>query len=344
MSSTSLNMPLIRFFLLSILINMFGTSTCLAADSGLLYYKLNTKIPSIKLKQVDNGKQIIFNPANGKPSIVMFFSISPSFRSKRAVILANTLAELNKKFNDRVNVFGIYSGSNISELKKYIEDGLFTIPILDDSKQNVYRRYGVFMLPIALISDATGHLQSVIPYTANINNIIGNNLKLLLGDWTLEKFRNSLAMPTNLSKTKEEKAYIRRVNYGRVMMTRRMYPAAMREFNTARKIMPQAIEALIGMGQVQLKLKRWGKAIETFNKALKIEKESDKALAGLGLAIYRSGDDKKSLPVLEKALIAESQSVEVVISLADIYEKNGNIPKAIRLNKLAISLLLQRFQ
>ena len=337
-------MPIIRFFLLTILITIFGASTCLAADSGLLHYKLNTKIPSIKLKQVDNGKQIIFNPANGKPSVVMFFSISPSFRLKRAIVLANTLAELNKKFNDRVNVFGIYSGNNIRRLRDYIKDGLITIPILDDSKQNVYRRYGVFMLPIAIISDATGRLQSVIPFTANINDIIGNNLKLLLGDWTLEKFKKTLARPTNLAKTKEEKAYIRRVNYGRVMMARRMYPAALREFNTARKIMPKAIEALIGMGRVQLKLKKWGRAMETFNKALKIDKESDKALAGLGLAIYRSGDNKKALPILEKALISENQSVEVVISLADIYEKNGNIPKAVRLNKLAISLLQQRFQ
>jgi tetratricopeptide (TPR) repeat protein len=225
-----------------------------------------------------------------------------------------------------------------------MQDGLITIPVLNDAKKMVYRRYGVFMLPLAIIADAEGRLQSVIPYTANINEIIDNNLKLLLGDWTLKQFKNSLTTPTNFSKTKEEKAYIRRVNYGRVMSARHMYSAALREFNTARKIMPQATEALIGIGQVQLELKKWEKSAKSFKEALAIDKESDQALAGLGLALYKGGDEERALPILENALISENQDLEVIVSLAEIYEKKGNIAKAIRLNKLAITLLQNRFK
>ncbi len=333
----------IIFIFLSLIISLNWGSLCLAADSGLLHYKLNDKIPSFKLKVVNRDKTFTFSPTNGKPSVLIFFSITPNFRAKRSVNLAEIIAKLDKNFGKRVNFINIYSGGKLNKLKKFVQDGLINIPILNDSDKEVYKKYGVFMLPIAIISDSKGKLQSVIPYTANISEILNNNLKFLLGELSLKQFKNAIASPKNIIKTKKEKAYIRRVNYGRVMVARKMYSAALREFNTARKIMPNSIEALIGLGDVQLELKQWQEAEHSFKKALRINKDSDKALAGLGLTLYKSGEIIRAKPILENALISADQDLEVVVSLAAIYEKNGNIIKAIRLNKLAISILQKQF-
>ncbi len=334
-----------RISLIILLLNaLWGTTSSYATDSGLLYYNLNDKISTFKLPEIGSNEDITFNPSCGKPSVLMFFSIKPSFRSHRAIHLSSELAKLRNSFNGRINIFSIYSGKNIPRLKQYIQDGRVATPILNDSNKTIYTKLGVFMLPLVIISDAKGRLQSVIPYTNNITNIIASNLKLLLKDWTLKQFKDSLLTPVNRTKTKTEKAYTRRVNYGRVLLARRMYSAALREFHTATKIMPNAIEAIIGTGQVQSKLKKLNMAIETFRRALKINKESDKALAGFALALYKSGNKEEALPILENALISEDQNLDVVLSLADIYEKNGNIPKAIRLNKLAISILLHKFK
>jgi len=338
-------MRLIPLLIITVVIATFKATICPAEDSGLLYHKLSDKMPGFQLNEVKSGKTITFVPDNGKPSVLMFFSIKPSFRAHRSVSLASDLKKLDKIFNGRVIFLAIYSDDEeFKILKKYIADGLISLPVLNDPTRAIYNKYGVFMLPITVIMDTKGQLQSVIPYTSNTSELINNNLKLILGDWTLKQFKNSLTIKANQVKTKEEKAYIRRVNYGRVMQARGMYSAALREFNTARKIMPHSPEALIGIGQVQLKLKKWNDAEEAFHKALKINKESDEALAGLGLTLYRKGDEKQALPILENALISTNQDLEVVISLAAIYEKNGNIVKAIRLNKLAISMLWKRLE
>ncbi len=316
-----------------------------ADQSSLLHYKLNSHLSPFQLNKIDGTGQDGLSADGGRPSVIMFFSTKPSFRAKRAIKLAEVMTRLSKKFQRRVNFLAVYSGmGGIKKLKRYISNGLITIPILDDQDQKIYRRYGVFMLPIALITDQHNRLQDIVPYTANIGRIINNNLKFILGDWGLKRFKQSLITPTNHEKSREEKAYIRRVNYGRVMLAHGIYPAALREFNTAAKIMPNSLEAIIGQGQVLVKMQKWQRAVTAFRKALKFNKDTDNAMSGLGFSLYKLGNTKQALPILESALICPKPSIEVILALADIYEKEGDFTKALHLNKLAISILLEKLK
>ncbi len=318
---------------------MAGPLRAQADQSSLLHYKLNARLPLFQLNKIDGTGQAGLSAA-GRPSVMMFFSIKPSFRAKRAIKLAEVLTRLSKNFQRRVNFLAVYSGTGgIKKLKSYIANGSIAIPILDDQDKEIYRRYGVFMLPIALITDQHNRLQAIVPYTVNIERIIGNNLKFILGDWDLKRFKKSLKTHANHEKSKEEKAYIRRVNYGRVMLARGIYSAALREFNTAAQIIPHSLEAIIGQGQVLVKMKKWQQAVTVFRKALKFNKDTDKALSGLGFSLYKLGDTEQALPILESAFICPKPSIEVILALADIYEKEGDFTKALRLNKLAISIL-----
>ncbi len=335
-----------RLLILSIWIGLILSAPLLvqANQSSLLHYKLNALLPAFQLNRIDGTGQDGLS-ADGRPSVIMFFSTTPSFRATRAIKLAEILTTLNKKFQRRVDFMAIYSGrGNIKKLSDYITKGLINIPILDDRNQEIYRRYGVFMLPIALITDQHNRLQAIVPYTAGIERIIGNNLKFILGEWDLKRFKKSLSPRGNQGKSKKEKAYIRRINYGRVMLARGIYSAALREFNTAAQIMPGSIEAVIGRGQVLVKMKKWRQAVTVFRQALKFSKDSDNALSGLGFSLYKLGDTKQAFPILENALICPKPSIEVILALADIYEKKENFSKALRLNKLAISILRERLE
>jgi hypothetical protein len=93
-------MRIIHFILSIVITAILWGAVCQAADSGLLHYKINDKLAGFKLKKVGAGEDISFTPNSGKPSVLMFFSISPSFRAKRAINLAGILAKSSKKFKE----------------------------------------------------------------------------------------------------------------------------------------------------------------------------------------------------------------------------------------------------
>lgn len=339
---------LLLFCLLPAILILLLTTRALAVaadDHELLNFKENSKLPSFTLPDLVSGGEVTFTTSAGKPSVLMFFSVTPLFREQRSLGLAEAMTKLSKEFQGRVHFTAVFADSQEREkVKRFISDRLITTPVLDDGKRQIHDRYGIFMMPLAIIIGADGTLQTVVPYTFNIDEILANNLKYILGDWSKEQWQGSFAAPENRAKSKEELEYVRRVNYGRVMLARKMNSAALREFMTAAKIMPKAIEALIGVGQVQLADNKLDLAEEAFRKALAFDKESDDALAGLGLTLYKKGDVEQAIPILESALISPEPRLEVIVALADYYEKNGQIDKAMRLNKLAVSKLLKRFE
>lgn len=317
----------------------------LAIEHELLHFKENTKIPPFSLPDLVSGQETTFEPASGKPSLLMFFSVTPAFREQRSLSLAEALGKLAARFQGRVQCFAVFSDDeNRDTVKRYINDRLITIPVLEDARRQVYDRYGIFMMPLALLISGDGTLQAVVPHTFDIEEVLANNLKFLLGDWSKAEWQESFKPQPNIVKSKEEKEYIRRVNYGRVMLTRKMHTAALREFMTAAKIMPSSVEAHIGLGQVYFAMEKLDQAEQSFRQALQIVKDSDEALAGLGLALYKKGSLDKAIPILENALISENPQLDVIVALADFYENNGLIDKAMRLNKLAVSKLIGKFK
>lgn len=305
-------------------------------------YKSGDKLPSFTLDTIDGKRGQTFTPGkDGKPSMIIFFSIRPEFRQKRSLALLSAMAALVDKYKNKIEVVGVFSDDQGEQtVQKYIKPFANKIPVYNDQKKEVNDRYGVFMMPLAVMIKGNGNLHEVIPYTFNIRELIDGNFKLLLGEWTVKELQESLTPTEEAAKSSEEKEYIRRVNYGKIMMGKQMHSQAVREFSNAIKLMPQAIEAHLELGFTYIAMKDWAKAEEVFKKAQSIDKDSDAAIAGLGLAYYGKGDIGQALPELESAFIAPTPRLEVIIALADIYEKKGDNTKANRLNKLAISRLM----
>lgn len=337
---------LCRLIVLSVTVACFlaPLAYCSETESGLINIAPNAKLPSFKLTDFQSKNQYAVETSAGKPTLVNFISLTPPYRQNRSLNLLEIQAKINSQFGDRITSVALLSDEQkLSSLQQYIADGLITVKVLDDTKRKIYNKYGIYMMPVSILISPEGKLHAVIPYTGELLELLTTNLQYLLGDVSDEQLKKTLQPKANLVRSPEEKEYIRRVNYGRVMLAKKMFPAAIREFSTAAKILPNSIEAIIGLGDVQLKAKKYENAESSFKKALSINKESDKALSGLGISMYQQGRIKEALPILENALISDDPSFDVIVALADIYEQAGDVKKSMRLNKLAVSRLINRF-
>ncbi len=314
-------------------------------SATLRNFKSGDILPPINLSTINGSALQDFTPGKGKPGVIMFFSIRPDFRKKRSLALLSTLSDLADVYKSKINIIGIYSDNRETDtVKTYINKSAKNIKVYNDREKNIYNRYGVFMMPLVVISDSDGRLHEVIPYTYRIRELVEGNIKLLLKEWDKTAFIKSLKPKETAIKSKEEKEYIRRINYGRIMLSKKMYGPAVREFSSAAKLMPDITSAQIGLGFALHGSEKYGMAETAFRKALKINPDSDEAISGLGLTYYRQGKIDLALTELEKAFIAPDPDIEVIIALAEIYEQKGMNKKANRLNKLAVTRLMATYK
>jgi len=334
----------ILLMIAAVMLVMFGNAYPI--ESGTLQnYKQGDKLPAIELPAVNDNTVTSFIPGNGKPALIMFFSVRPEFRKKRSLALLSAISEIADNYMARIAVVGIFSDDReAATVSKYMEKSSIRIKVLNDEDKAVHDKYGVFMMPIVILSDKDGKLREVIPYTYNIRNIVEGNVKYLLGIWDKKQLATSLKPKKIVIKSEEEKEYIRRINYGRLMQSKKMYGSAIREFSTAVRLMPKKIEGHIGLGFALLKSNKYDRVEASFRKALLINPDSDDAIAGLGLTYYGRGETEIALKELEKAFISEHPSLDVIVTLAEIYEKKGMNDKANRLNKLAVSILMKMYE
>jgi len=317
-----------------------------AEEAGTIRnFKRGEKLPSIELRTAKERKKMSFVPGNGKPAVIMFFSIRPDFRKKRSLALLSSLSDLANQYKTKLDIIGIFSDNQMLDtVAKYIDASSINVTVYDDNQKSVYTQFGVFMMPLVILSDSNGKLHEVIPYTYNIQKIVDSNIKYLLGEWDKDQLADSLKPKETKIRSKEEKEYIRRINYGRIMQAKKMFGQAIREFSIAVKLMPHLIDAHIDLGFALLTSEKYDEAEKSFGEALKINEDSDEAISGLGLVYYKRGNIDAAFTELEKAFIAPNPRLEVIIALADIYEKKGLNDKANRLNKLAVSRLMTMYE
>lgn len=335
----------LAFLALAVMVAGEGTGLC-AAENTLRNFSLGDQLPGFSLPLMQDNRMMEFAPGkSGKPAVILFFSINPDFRKKRSLALLAELAALEERFKKKVEVIAVYSDNkDKGTVIDFAKSSAPHLPVMNDELEEVYNRYGVFMMPVVVLVSGKGKLHEVIPYTYNIREHVEGNLKLLLGEWNADQFQEAMQPKQDEAKSKEEKEYIRRVNYGRVMMERKMYAQAVREFATAVKLMPKTASGYVELGFAHLEMKEWQESEQAFKQAMTLDAESDDAVAGYGLSLYRQGKVEKALPELENALIAAEPKLDVVIALAEIYETQGNVTKAMRLNKLAVSRLMKMYE
>lgn len=324
---------------------VFCALLAIAADANSLrHIKKEEPLPSFSLLPLSGGKPVAMRPGKEKPAVILVFALDSEFRRERSLALLSLLNTMGQKHGGKVDVWGIVSDdTGVTDLKRFIKTNQIDIPVFNDSGREFYNQYGVFVMPVIIVASSAGTLQDVIPYTSHAGELVEANIRVALGEWTQEEFEHAIHPAKEKESSPEEETYLRKLNYGRVMASRKMYSPAVREFDSAILIDRDRIEGYIELGYVRLAQKEWGLAEEAFGEALKRE-ETDGAVAGHGLALYGKGDVDAALAELEDAVMSNSPRIEVFIALAEIHEKKGNSKESIRLYKEAVKRLMIMYE
>ena len=152
-----------------------------AEETGVLrHFKRGEKLPPIELSNVKDAVKHSFIPGQGKPAVIMFFSVRPDFRKKRSLALLSTLSDLADQYKNKLEIVAVFSDNNqLNTVKSFIEKSTINVRVLNDRSKKANNEYGVFMMPLVVLADKDGALHEVIPYTYNMRRIVEGNIKFL---------------------------------------------------------------------------------------------------------------------------------------------------------------------
>lgn len=320
---------------------IFLCTVAAAEAKPLRHFDINDQLPAFTLPELNAATPPrTFDPAStGKPAVILFFTASNEFHERKAAEILETFAMLVKKYGSRADFSLIYSGDRgMDNIAAKLQEKQISLTILHDRDETVYNLLGVYVMPVAIITSKTGSIEQVVPHTHNMTELIEGNLLVSLGDRSAEEQQQNLESE-NLDKSPEEKTFQRRLNYGRVMMARQMYPQAAREFASAIELMPAVEVTYTELGFAHIGMKDWDLARQNFSASLERNRASKEAAAGLALTLYHLGDIEAALPGLEAAGAAEAPRPEILIALADIREQKGDLQQALKMYKTALSRL-----
>lgn len=332
---------LMHFFLVSCLIVLALAD--LAMAGGLRKLNPGDMLPEFSLPPLAGGAPVSVAAVGAKTRVLLFLSAENDFQKDRALPVIASLAGLAATYKTKADFLAVYTNAQGgSEVLGHLQKQNLSLPVLDDKDLTVYNLYGVFVMPVVVIAAADGKITAIIPFTHNIVELVEDNLKVALGEWSQADMDKSENVE-NVEKTPEEKAHQRRLNYSRVMVARKMYPQAAREFAKVIELAPEATEAYLELGYVQLAMKDWDLAEKNFNFVMQHDAGSEDAEAGLGLALYGRGDIDAALPKLEKGLKSKAPRVEIIITLAEIYASRDREQDSLAMYKTALARLLEEY-
>lgn len=310
----------------------------------LRHYDVGDPLSAFTLPSLaGQGQPFTFDPAaTGRPAVIMIFTASNEFHARKAVEILESMAMLGEKYGSRTDLLLVYADDRGMEgVVAGLHEQKRTFTMLHDRNRELYNRYGVYIMPVAIVVSASGSIEQIVPYTHNMAELVEGNLRLALGDWSREQLQQMLNPEAvkGGEATEAEKAYERRLNYGRLMMAQHLYAQGAREFARAIELLPAKEITYLELGSAQLAMKDWEAARASFNAALAQNRESREAAAGLALALYHLGEVEAARPGLEAAVAADSPRPEIMLALAEIHEKNGDFQQALQLYKSALSRL-----
>ncbi len=300
------------------------------------------KAPDFELSSVD-GKKVSLSSHSGKIVLLLLWATDTESKEQRSAELMRTIESVMQAHKSRgVSALSInFDKDGREKISGIVEQSGVTFPTLLDEEGQVYGSYGVFILPTVGIIDKDGTLKKAFGYTHDVGKMVDGEVQVLLGLKTEEELAGELAPEEVVEKPKELKDADRHMNLGRIMVERRLYDQAGKEFEEAAKLEPGRAEAFVEWGLVLTAAGEHDKALEQLAKGLELDPESAVAHAGMGLALLDKGQLDDAIDELEWALEISPRNAKMHYQLGLAYEKKGDQKDALKLYKSALKLIFK---
>lgn len=300
------------------------------------------KAPDFTLPSLD-GNEVSLASYDGKIVVLLLWATDTESKRERSAELLKAIESIVERHGKKgVTALSISVDTDGRDrVAAIVEQSGAAFPTLLDVDGHVYGSYGVFVLPTVGIIGKDGTLKKAFGYTSEMEKVIEGEIQVLLGLKTEEELKVELTPEEVVEKSKELKDADRHMNLGRVMVERRLFAQARKEFEAAAELEPDRAEAFIELGAVLIKEGEYDDALEQFTKGLELDPESADAHAGVGQIFFHKGQLDDAIDEIEWALEIHPRDPEIYYQLGVAYEKKGDKKEALRLYKRALKFVFK---
>lgn len=300
------------------------------------------KAPDFTLPSLD-GNEVSLASYDGKIVVLLLWATDTESKRERSAELLKAIESIVERHGKKgVTALSISVDTDGRDrVAAIVEQSGAAFPTLLDVDGHVYGSYGVFVLPTVGIIGKDGTLKKAFGYTSEMEKVIEGEIQVLLGLKTEEELKVELTPEEVVEKSKELKDADRHMNLGRVMVERRLFAQARKEFEAAAELEPDRAEAFIELGAVLIKEGEYDDALEQFMKGLELDPESADAHAGVGQIFFHKGQLDDAIDEIEWALEIHPRDPEIYYQLGVAYEKKGDKKEALRLYKRALKFVFK---
>lgn len=300
------------------------------------------KAPDFTLPSLD-GNEVSLASYDGKIVVLLLWATDTESKRERSAELLKAIESIVERHGKKgVTALSISVDTDGRDrVAAIVEQSGAAFPTLLDVDGHVYGSYGVFVLPTVGIIGKDGTLKKAFGYTSEMEKVIEGEIQVLLGLKTEEELKVELTPEEVVEKSKELKDADRHMNLGRVMVERRLFAQARKEFEAAAELEPDRAEAFIELGAVLIKEGEYDDALEQLTKGLELDPESADAHAGVGQIFFHKGQLDDAIDEIEWALEIHPRDPEIYYQLGVAYEKKGDKKEALRLYKRALKFVFK---
>lgn len=300
------------------------------------------KAPDFTLPSLD-GNEVSLASYDGKIVVLLLWATDTESKRERSAELLKAIESIVERHGKKgVTALSISVDTDGRDrVAAIVEQSGAAFPTLLDVDGHVYGSYGVFVLPTVGIIGKDGTLTKAFGYTSEMEKVIEGEIQVLLGLKTEEELKVELTPEEVVEKSKELKDADRHMNLGRVMVERRLFAQARKEFEAAAELEPDRAEAFIELGAVLIKEGEYDDALEQLTKGLELDPESADAHAGVGQIFFHKGQLDDAIDEIEWALEIHPRDPEIYYQLGVAYEKKGDKKEALRLYKRALKFVFK---
>jgi tetratricopeptide (TPR) repeat protein len=309
--------------------------------TGAAFRNMKEGSPALPFTLKDfDGKEVAFQPASGKVTILSFVKLSQDRSRDQLKDLVALHKDLSGKGVDFL-VVASYTDT-AEEAKKAVSELGVTFPILQDKDQKVYGEYGLFILPATGVIGKDGKFAfEHSSHGRDFKDVVGGKAKVLAGLMTEDDYRKATTPVESAKKSKEESESERLIALGHTLLKRGMPDKAAERFAKAVEVDPKNPVAHIAYGESLVAGKKYDAALVQFTKAKELAPNSKDAQLGIGTVHLEKGEVDKAIQEISDAAMLNPKPEKAYYWLGAAYEKKGDLPNAVKYYRKAIQKLIK---
>ncbi len=269
----------------------------------------------------------------GKTILMVFASAEQEF-SKNALQDVQKMADkLNLKNFKAIGV--VSSAKGYQEVQRLIKDYHLNYQVLYDDGGIISTQLRILVYPTTIIINSKGSLAYHYSlYASNYHNQLSDQLQEITRDKGENHFKEEILkrqQKEGIKKAREE------IEQGKVKAAVTILTDLLQKGNNS-------YELHLLLGYSFINLKQPESALIHFKNAKEIQPDSTSVDLGMGIAYSRAGKVQSAATLLKKTINADPDSILAYRELSHIFEKKGNVDKALYYIKKELESLTHRIK